>query len=54
MRGRPKTVRYWRMTVVGGAFAANEEVDELRWLDHADAVALLSYPHDRELVQAMP
>jgi 8-oxo-dGTP diphosphatase len=53
LRGRPKTVRYWRMTVVGGEFAANEEVDELRWLDRADAVALLTYPHDRELVQGL-
>ncbi len=53
LRGRPKTVRYWRMTVLEGEFAANEEVDELRWLTPADAAALLTYQHDRELVQAL-
>ena len=53
LRGRPKTVRYWRMTVLEGEFTANEEVDELRWLGRADAVALLTYRHDRELVQAL-
>lgn len=50
-RGRPKLVRYWRMTVTGGEFVPNDEVDELRWLTPKKAVALLSYPHDRELVQ---
>ncbi len=52
-RGRPKTVRYWRMTVVEGEFAANDEVDELRWLDRAAAAALLTYAHDQELVQGL-
>ena len=49
-RGRPKRVRYWRMAVVDGDFAPNDEVDELRWLAPADAGALLSYDRDRELV----
>ena len=53
LRGRPKTVRYWRMRVAGGEFTPNSEVDELRWLDRAAAVALLTYLHDRELVQAL-
>jgi len=52
-RGRPKLVRYWRMVVTGGEFTPNEEVDELRWLALREAAALLSYPHDRELVQAL-
>jgi 8-oxo-dGTP diphosphatase len=52
-RGRPKLVRYWLMTVTGGEFAPNDEVDELRWLGPGDAGALLSYPHDRELVQTL-
>src|SRR4051794_28998669 len=35
-RGRPKRVRYWFMTVVGGAESVpNTEVDELRWLTAA-------------------
>ncbi|CAB5027232.1 unannotated protein [freshwater metagenome] len=52
-RGRPKTVRYWRMKVLSGEFEVNDEVDELRWLCKADALGLLSYEHDRELVAAL-
>ena len=52
-RGRPKTVRYWRMLVTGGEFAANDEVDAIRWLAPAEAAELLSYEHDRRLVQAL-
>jgi 8-oxo-dGTP diphosphatase len=51
-KGRPKTVRYWRMDVLDGEFQANDEVDELRWLSPEHAEALLSYPHDVALVQA--
>jgi len=53
-RGRPKNVRYWRMKVLSGEFEVNDEVDELRWLSRADALELLSYEHDRELVAALP
>lgn len=50
-KGRAKIVRYWRMSVVEDlGFAPNEEVDEVRWLTPADALALLSYEHDRVLV----
>ena len=52
-RGRPKNVRYWRMKVLSGEFEVNDEVDELRWLAKADALELLSYEHDRELVAAL-
>jgi 8-oxo-dGTP diphosphatase len=52
-RGRPKNVRYWRMKVLSGEFEVNDEVDELRWLSKADALELLSYEHDRELVAAL-
>lgn len=53
-RGRPKRVRYWFMTVVGGApDVPNAEVDELRWLSAADAVTLLTYRHDRPLVSRL-
>ena len=52
-RGRPKNVRYWRMKVLSGEFEVNDEVDELRWLAQADALELLSYEHDRELVAAL-
>ncbi|MDX8151054.1 NUDIX hydrolase [Patulibacter brassicae] len=50
-RGRPKVVRYWLMTATGGAFAANDEVDELRWLAPAEAIALLTYENDHEVVR---
>lgn len=53
-RGRPKLVRYWAMTVIGGAFEVNDEVDEVAWLAVADAAARLSYPHDVALLQALP
>lgn len=50
-KGRPKVVRYWLMEVTGGEFEPNDEVDELRWLAPAEAVEILTYPHDRELVE---
>jgi 8-oxo-dGTP diphosphatase len=49
-RGRRKLVRYWAMSVDGGEFAPNREVDELRWLRPDDALELLSYDLDRELI----
>ena len=53
-KGREKAVRYWLMQPVDGAapFTPNDEVDEVRWVDVEEAVALLSYPHDAELVRA--
>jgi 8-oxo-dGTP diphosphatase len=47
---RPKRVRYWRMTGCRGEFTPNDEVDEVRWADRGEALALLSYDHDRDLV----
>ena len=41
------------MTPLGGEFAPSEEVDELRWLDPAGAAELLSYDHDRDLLEAV-
>jgi 8-oxo-dGTP diphosphatase len=53
-KGRPKIVRYWRMTVVEDpGFEPNDEVDELRWLTPADAVDLLSYDHDKTLLSGL-
>jgi 8-oxo-dGTP diphosphatase len=46
-----KAVRYWLMEPESGAFAPNEEVDEVRWLSPAEAESLLSYPHDRALAR---
>jgi 8-oxo-dGTP pyrophosphatase MutT (NUDIX family) len=49
-RGRPKTVRYWQMTPVGGNLGAANEVDDARWVPLADAPHLLTYERDIELL----
>ena len=49
-KDRPKLVRYYRMEPESGEFTPNDEVDELRWLPAAEALELLSYAVDRELV----
>lgn len=50
-RGRPKLVRYWLMRVVDGEFVVNNEVDEIEWLNPAEARARLTYDRDRELAE---
>jgi 8-oxo-dGTP pyrophosphatase MutT (NUDIX family) len=53
VRGRPKVVRYWLMAVEADlGFVVNDEVDELRWVEPADALALLSYERDRDVLAA--
>ncbi|MGH9096299.1 MAG: NUDIX hydrolase [Acidimicrobiales bacterium] len=53
-KDRQKVVAYWMMTVEKDeGFAVNDEVDELRWLGVADALALLSYERDGELLAAL-
>ena len=52
-KGRAKVVRYWLMEPEDDTdFTPNDEVDQLRWLAPPEAADLLSYPHDKELVQA--
>jgi 8-oxo-dGTP diphosphatase len=54
-RSRPKTVRYWAMTVVAGAFEPNSEVDVITWLPLDESPARLTHAHDGELLaQARP
>jgi 8-oxo-dGTP pyrophosphatase MutT (NUDIX family) len=50
--GRWKLVRYWEMTVGGGRFEANDEVDEAEWLGIRAARRRLSYDRDREVLDA--
>ncbi len=52
-KGRFKQVRYWRMTVLDGEFAPNDEVDELRWLGPAEARALLTYERDAAVLDGL-
>jgi 8-oxo-dGTP pyrophosphatase MutT (NUDIX family) len=51
-KGRPKTVRYWAMQPLEGAFRPHHEVDEARWLPCDGARKLLSHRHDREVLDA--
>ena len=54
VRGRLKVVRYWAMEVEDETpFVPNEEVDEVRWVEPQEALALLSYDRDREPVLAL-
>jgi 8-oxo-dGTP pyrophosphatase MutT (NUDIX family) len=48
--GRPKTVVYFAAEAEGEA-APGDGVDEIRWVTPAEAAELLSYRHDRELVE---
>jgi 8-oxo-dGTP pyrophosphatase MutT (NUDIX family) len=52
-RGAAKTVCYWVMKVVGGAFRPGSEVDELRWLTVAEAQRLLTYVRDRAILERL-
>jgi 8-oxo-dGTP diphosphatase len=51
--GRPKRARYWAMRVVDGAFAANHEVDEVRWVPKDEVGGLLTHDHDATVVAAL-
>lgn len=51
-KGRDKVVRYWAMEPVSGDFSPNSEIDKIRWLPVEDALPLLSYDHDRPVVEA--
>lgn len=51
--GRPKTVHYWvgRVREGGPGFAPNKEIDELRWVSVDEALSMLTYPRDGDLVK---
>lgn len=46
-----KRVRYWTGRCVGGEFAANTEVDDLKWLPADQATTALTYPDDRKVLR---
>lgn len=55
-RDRPKLVRYWHMEVVDGDihdYEFNAEIDDLRWVSMDTAFGLLTYRHDRELLESL-
>lgn len=52
--GRPKVVRYWLMGVdADTGFVPNDETDDLRWLPPDEAMRLLTYDRDREVLAAV-
>jgi 8-oxo-dGTP diphosphatase len=53
-KDRPKVVRYWSATVADGRFEANDEVDEIRWVTLAVAPEMVTYEHDRALLERLP
>jgi 8-oxo-dGTP diphosphatase len=53
-KGRPKRVRWWRMTPLEGEFIPTEEIDELRWLTPVEARRQLTYSRDVELLDSIP
>ncbi|MEM9607521.1 MAG: NUDIX hydrolase [Actinomycetota bacterium] len=54
VRGRPKVVRFWAMEAVGGELGPEdlEEVDEVRWVPLDEALTLVSYDADRQVISA--
>jgi len=53
-RERPKIVAYWVMEVVeDGIFSAHDEIDEMRWLELPQALALLTYERDKDLLLSL-
>ena len=53
-KGRPKRVRWWLMEPLEGDFSPNDEVDEVRWAEPAEAAKLLSYDRDLALLETLP
>ena len=49
-KGRDKVVRYWAMRALDGEFAADHEVDDIRWVTPEGAAALLTYDRDRDVL----
>ncbi|MBW0103477.1 NUDIX hydrolase [Pseudonocardia sp. KRD291] len=49
-----KVVHYWAAEVLTDhGFTPNEETDQRRWVTRAQAGALLTYPHDADLVERL-
>ncbi len=41
------------MTVTGGEFRPNDEVDEMRWVSLGEAIELVSHEGDRAILRAL-
>jgi len=54
--GKPKVVYYWAaetdaLAIANSTFVSNDEIEQLTWLSLKKARALLSYPHDVDIVE---
>lgn len=52
-RGRPKTVRYWEMSLLEGELEAANEIDDARWSSIEEARTLLTYDRDVTLLDLL-
>jgi 8-oxo-(d)GTP phosphatase len=50
VKDEPKTVRYYLMVADAGGRPLAEDVDEVRWVALDEAVTLVSYERDREVL----
>jgi 8-oxo-dGTP pyrophosphatase MutT (NUDIX family) len=50
-KGRLKVVRYWAMRSIRGTAGPRNEVDAVRWVPLGVAARILTYEHDRALLQ---
>lgn len=49
--GKPKEVHYWRMALLKQEEVQDKhEIAALRWVTPADALTVMSYPSERELI----
>jgi 8-oxo-dGTP diphosphatase len=53
-KGKPKVVRYWLMDIEHeGSFVPNDETDQLRWVTLDEALRLLTYDRDRDVLRSL-
>lgn len=52
-RDRPKSVRYWEMSVLDGEVEPANEIDAAHWCPLSDARSLLTYARDRTLLDRL-
>jgi 8-oxo-dGTP pyrophosphatase MutT (NUDIX family) len=51
--GRPKVARYWLMHPTAGELGGLNEIDDARWLPLDEAIELLSYERDRDVLRTL-
>lgn len=55
LNGKPKIVLFWHMKIKGFASdKMNGEVDEIRWLTVAEALDIMDYEDEKDLIQTSP